>query len=70
MPKWCLIQIRNAHSSSEVGRFVGRKVVVNFEENKFVGKILGVHGKNGVVKARFNRGLPGKAIGAIAEIIG
>jgi large subunit ribosomal protein L35Ae len=70
MPKWCLVQIKDAHSSSEVGRLVGRKVVVKYEENKFVGRILGVHGRNGVVKVKFKRGLPGNAIGATAELIG
>jgi large subunit ribosomal protein L35Ae len=70
MANWCLIQIKDVHSSSEVGRLVGRRVVVKFEGNSFVGRILGVHGRNGVVKVKFKRGLPGNAIGATAELIG
>ena len=37
--------------------------------NEIVGKITRVHGKKGAVIARFNKGLPGQAIGTSVQII-
>ena len=33
-------------------------------KNKFIGKIMGAHGKNGTVRVKFAHGVPGQAIGA------
>ncbi len=60
--------------SSEVGNvanLIGSKVLVKDKYgNEYVGKIIRVHarGKNNVVIARFNRNLPGQAIGSEALI--
>lgn len=70
MPKWCLIQIMGEDSASRAGQLLGRKVVLRFEENSFVGKIMSLHGKKGVVTARFNKGVPGQAIGSTVELPG
>jgi len=29
-----------------------------------------LHGKNGLVRARFKKGMPGQALGSLVEIIG
>jgi ribosomal protein L35AE/L33A len=29
-----------------------------------------LHGKNGLVRARFRKGMPGQALGSLVEIIG
>jgi len=34
------------------------------------GKIVALHGKNGLVRARFKKGMPGQALGSLVEIIG
>jgi large subunit ribosomal protein L35Ae len=70
MPKWCLIKIKGANSVSEAGQLVGRKVILKYEKNEFIGKIMDLHGKRGVVKAKFHKGVPGRAIGTTVEVVG
>ncbi|MCD6547115.1 MAG: 50S ribosomal protein L35ae [Nanoarchaeota archaeon] len=49
--------------------FLGKKVIVQVSKNKkFIGKIVALHGKKGVVRARFKKGLPGQVIGKKCEI--
>lgn len=69
-PKECLIQFAHADSASDVGRLVGRKVILREGKKKFIGKIVGLHGKKGVVRARFRRGVPGQALGKTVELVG
>jgi large subunit ribosomal protein L35Ae len=70
MPKSCLIQITGENSVSKPGQLIGRKVILKYENNEFVGKIMDLHGKKGVVTARFHKGVPGLAIGARVEVVG
>jgi large subunit ribosomal protein L35Ae len=70
MPKWCLIRILDADSVTKAGQLVGRKVILKYEKSEFVGKIVDLHGKKGVVKAQFRRGVPGQAIGTTVEVVG
>ena len=69
MPKWCLIQIADANSVSKAGQLIGRKVVLKYGKNDFIGKIASLHGKKGVVTAKFRKGVPGQAIGATVELV-
>ncbi len=65
-----LIRIQNVESEGEACKYIGRKAIWRSEGNKRIaGKVLGVHGKRGVLKARFRKGLPGQAIGTNVEII-
>jgi len=70
MPKWCLIQFADANSISKAGQLIGRKVVLKYGKNKFIGKIMGFHGKKGVVRAKFRKGVPGQALGTTVELVG
>lgn len=70
MSKWCLIQIADADSVSKAGQLVGHKVVLKYGKNDFIGKITSLHGKKGVVEAKFHKGVPGDALGAIVEVSG
>jgi large subunit ribosomal protein L35Ae len=70
MPKWCLIQITDAVSVAKAGQLIGKKVTLKFEKNEFIGKIVSLHGKKGVVTAKFRKGVPGKAVGAIVQLMG
>ncbi len=70
MPKWCLIQIIGENIVSKAGQLVGQKVVLKFGKRSFNGRIMGLHGKKGVVTAKFRRGVPGQAIGARVELSG
>ena len=68
--KECLIRFHGVESVSEVGGLIGGKVAWPIGERKCRGKIVALHGKKGLVRARFRKGLPGKALGSPLEIIG
>jgi large subunit ribosomal protein L35Ae len=65
----CLIQFANVDSAAQAGRLIGQKVVWKGENKKLIGKIVGFHGKNGVVKVRFKKGVPGQALGTTVELV-
>ena len=69
-PKECILRFSNIKSSREAARLVGRKVAWPVEERKIRGKIVALHGKKGLVRARFTKGVPGRALGTRVEIIG
>jgi large subunit ribosomal protein L35Ae len=69
-PKEYLIKFQNAESVSEAGQLIGRKIAWPLGEKKCIGKIIALHGRNGLVRARFRKGLPGYALGSQVEIIG
>ncbi len=53
----------------QAGKLIGQKVVWENGKSTLLGKIVGFHGKNGVVRARFKKGVPGQAIGSVVELI-
>lgn len=65
----CLIEFETVNSASIAGKLTGRKVSWKNGSNKLIGKVRGTHGKNGMVRVRFTRGVPGQAIGNIVELI-
>jgi len=65
----CLIQFADVVSAAQLGRFIGRKVVWKGENKDISGKIVGFHGKNGVVRVKFKKGLPGQAIGTNVQLV-
>jgi large subunit ribosomal protein L35Ae len=69
MSKWCLIQIAGENSVSNAGQLIGRKMVLKFGKNSFIGRIMSLHGKKGVVAVKFRKGIPGNAIGAKVELV-
>jgi large subunit ribosomal protein L35Ae len=69
-PRQCLISFPGVESVGEAGQLIGRKVAWPVGERKCRGKIVRVHGRKGLVRARFIKGIPGKALGSKVEIIG
>jgi large subunit ribosomal protein L35Ae len=69
MPKWCLVQIMGENTVSKAGQLVGRKMILKFGENNFIGRIVSLHGKKGVVEVKFQKGIPGQALGAKVELL-
>ena len=67
--KECLIQFAHINSASLVGQLIQRKVVWKQGDCKLIGKISGAHGKNGVVKVKFQKGVPGQALGTTVELV-
>ncbi len=68
--KECILRFSNLKSSREAVRLVGRKVAWPAEERKIRGKIVALHGKKGLVRARFRKGVLGQALGTRVEVIG
>lgn len=69
-PKEYILKLINVRSSDDANRFIGRKVAWPINEHKIRGKIVSLHGGNGLVRARFRKGLPQQAIGTFIEIVG
>lgn len=69
-PKECLIRFPDVESAGEAVQLVGRKVAWPAEERKCIGKVVSLHGKKGLVRAHFRKGLPGDALGSQVRIIG
>jgi len=65
-----VLKFPDVKSSSEAARLVGRKIAWPVGERRTRGKIVALHGKRGLVRARFRKGLSGKALGAPVEVIG
>ncbi len=65
--KECLIEFNNINSA-QAGQLVGQKVVWTNSKKKFTGKIMGLHGRNGMVRVRFRIPVPGQAIGTMVEL--
>ena len=66
----CLVKFTDIVTASKAGQLIGRKVVWKSENRQFIGKIVGFHGKNGIVRVRFEKGVPGQALGTVAELVG
>ena len=68
--KECIIKFEQASGISEAGKLIGKKVAWKSGKNTIIGKIVALHGKKGLVLARFRRGVPGQALGTTVELIG
>lgn len=66
-PRQCLIKVLSVEPS-EAWRMIGSKVGWPVEDPKIVGKIVSVHGRTGTLRVRFNRGIPGQALGSRVKI--
>ena len=63
--KEILIKIDGVNDRKKAASFIGKKVIWNNPQgSSIVGKIMVVHGRMGVLRASFKKGLPGQAIGA------
>jgi ribosomal protein L35AE/L33A len=68
--KECILRFPKFESPSEAARLIGRKVAWPVGERKVRGKIVALHGTNGLVRVRFRKGVHGQAIGTPIEVVG
>ena len=66
--KECLIEFTGVDSVGLAFKLVGKKVTWKNDTKTMSGKIIGAHGKNGMVRARFVHGVPGQAIGTVVKL--
>lgn len=65
----CLIQFTHTDLVVQAGHLIGQKVVWKSKNKKHIGKITGFHGKNGVVRVKFRKGVPDQALGTTVELV-
>ena len=67
--KQILVKIDQVDDKNAAAKYIGKKVTwKSLNKNTLSGKIVGVHGGNGVLEARMRKGLPGQAIGSELNI--
>lgn len=70
-PRHFLLEIEGSNTRKDASKFVGKTATWKSpgkEPKTITGKISSAHGGNGVVRAIFEKGLPGQAIGTSIEI--
>jgi len=69
--KHFLIEIEGCKNRKDAEKYVGKEVVWTSPAGKEIaGKIAAPHGTKGVVRAIFEKGLPGQAVATKVEIKG
>ena len=64
-----LIEVEGSKNKEDAKKHVGKEVIWKSPSGKIVkGKISGSHGNKGVVRAIFEKGLPGQAVTTKVEI--
>jgi large subunit ribosomal protein L35Ae len=67
--KHFLIEIEGISKKEDAVKFVGKKVIWKSPAGRAIeGKIAATHGTKGVVRAIFEKGLPGQAVTTSVEI--
>ncbi len=64
-----LVEIAGVDSREKAAKFVGKEVEWKSPAGKVIkGKVAAAHGNNGVLRAIFEKGLPGQAITTEVEV--
>ena len=66
-PKQCLIKVLGVEEWASK-RLFGWKVGWPLDDPKIFGRITGRHGRRGTLKAKFEKGLPGQALGGRVRV--
>ena len=70
-PRHFLLEADGVNSREEAAKLVGKTVTWTSSgknERKIVGRVSSAHGNKGVFRVIFEKGLPGQAIGTMAEV--
>ncbi len=63
-PNQAILKVNDVEDKSAAKKYIGKKVVFKTQSGKLIhGVVTDVHGDNGRLRARFERGIPGQAIG-------
>lgn len=67
--KEVIIRIRKITHKKEARKLIGRKVIwIDEKKRKYIGKVTGIHGASGAIKAKFKGPLPPNALAKPVEI--
>ena len=68
--KQMVLQPKNSKTKADAEKLIGKKVEwTTTSGKKLEGEVKKTHGTKGAVLAKFERGLPGQALGTKAEIL-
>ena len=68
-PRHFLLEIESCDTREKAAKFVGKDIEWKSPADKIIkGKIAAAHGNKGVIRAIFEIGLPGQAVGTEAEV--
>jgi len=68
-PNQAILEVEGTDSAEKAKKLEGKPVAWKSSGNRLIkGKITAPHGRKGRVRARFERGLPGQAIGSAVEV--
>jgi large subunit ribosomal protein L35Ae len=68
-PRHFLLEVEGSKTRKDAEKFIGKNVEWKSPAGKRIkGKIAGAHGNNGIVRAIFEKGLPGQAVTTEVEI--
>ena len=70
-PRHFLIEVEGTKTREEASKFVGKELIwtsTGKNAKQINGKVSSAHGGNGVIRAIFEKGLPGQAIGTEVTI--
>lgn len=69
-PNEVLAKVYGVDDKSSASRLIGWKAIyVDKHGNRYSGKVIGVHGRKGVIRIVFKPNLPGQAIGEEFKLI-
>ncbi|MFX1491306.1 MAG: 50S ribosomal protein L35ae, partial [Promethearchaeota archaeon] len=61
--QYALVKLEGVNTVSEAASYIGRSVILHFNERTSnYGRVISVHGRNGILRVRFRRGLATDAI--------
>ena len=61
--RYGLIRLEGVYGSGQAAAYIGRTVILHYNEKTAVkGQVVGLHGRGGVLRVRFRRGLNPEAI--------
>ena len=64
-----LVEIEGINTKEKAEKIVGKEIIWKSSSGKeFKGKLTAVHGSKGVLKAKFEKNLPGQSIGNRIEV--
>ncbi|MFH1456124.1 MAG: 50S ribosomal protein L35ae [archaeon] len=68
-PRHCILTMEGVDNKEKAAKLIGKEVSWTSSSGKILsGKIASTHGNSGAVRAVFEHGLPGQAIGKKIEV--
>jgi large subunit ribosomal protein L35Ae len=58
-----IVTVEGIDNKDKASKFVGKKAIYHTGKKDIVGKINAIHGNSGALRAVFEQGIPGQALG-------